>query len=1647
MPLLPFRKAAILLSMSRQRGHEPNLDSPTHKRPSETRITPPRAASAVAQKGRRRHSPPHRPKLERSATDLPKQPRSPERHTTCFSPGGHTRPSPRSKAPRRPIVRVSSADLSEADPHSKRSSVPVRGSVRKTASPARSVSEPHDVFGGCREASDSEAVFRKLSPRYNIRLMLTSTKDICDKPPSETAQSDEKMCPDVPSGDALLVGEDPKPDGSKPADTTKMPLPEKDEAEKAQATSPDGRFLKFEEEIGRGSFKTVYKGLDTLTGVAVAWCELQERLNKNERQRFREEAEMLKGLQNPNIVRFYDYWEVDMPPKGKYLVLITELMTSGTLKTYLKRFKKINTKVIKSWCRQILKGLHFLHSRQPPIIHRDLKCDNIFITGTTGAVKIGDLGLATLKNRSFAKSVIGTPEFMAPEMYDESYNESVDVYAFGMCILEMATSEYPYSECTGPAQIYKKVTNGILPQNFKKVEQPELKEIIGLCISSTKEDRPTVKELLMHEFFQEDVGLKVEFVNKEESIQSTSSKVELWLRLLDAKKRKEKHKENEAIQFEFDIENDNADEVAQAMAKNNIILDEDIRTVAMLVRNQISYLTRERTRYQNKLAQQEQNLSRPQQLTPQVQSNNLQNQPAMQQVQNSVSHQYPTMSTQQTDQINNQQKINQEMYQQQIYQTQIQQMQLHLNQQMNTVSQQSQYSSQGFETPDYQMHQLHMQVSQLQDVSAQNTQMQQHQNQQILSQHGQVPNQQLSLSSHVMTPNMSVFTSTSQLPNQVLHSQQLQAGNQAVCPQYSTTNQSYSQYQHVPPQNLQTQTSTGRFNNQIQSGNIQQTLPDGSVLSPDQFQNQSQAQVFVQPLNGSVSSIPNQYQMKCQQLPIQNIASASLIQNQQSSPVISSQLTFGQTVQGVSTPQQSQIQPQSPQKILSPQQNNPPNLPLYHVQSSTDPNQTQNVSISNNCPLMPQQMQVAQSPIINQQFQETAPSHPVLQLQTFQDIHSQSNQTYQNFQDPHQAYIQHQIPVSSITGPAKLLNQDENSIDQEILEKGTCNQLIQESLSRQESLESEGLVGTPDEKNVPQSMTASLTSDSFSVDITPDTSQLPSGGHQTNALLSSVDQVGQKCMFPPGVQSTAAANVESQIGPLKQDPGNVKMSQNPPGAQPLQDPNFSNARISGKPLVGFSASYSHATVGPDMNLFVQHDQNYSHSFSSQNYNNMWNTRSTSPLPRGSSLSKSFCPLNSNCRGSSFISSPSDDSNSPVYVVVQPGNLNSHHILNWNTEGLLCNPSNTSISVNNNLNQLSTQGDSTVYPFGSFSAPSLCRSSSMHSLGSSWVSPSSLCVPMSDQHSGKYAKYILPVSSRSTSPVPHYPIRIENESPLSTPPPQIISTPPPLLTHVIRPESRLGFPVIISPKSSPPVTPVLVRSRSATPVGNFTDLPSQVYINDSQNVNIPSNQNSVNQFSNPPSPLYRSRSKTFGGLVGQQISNRNCMPQSLDARQQLSPSVLSQLSFSKNPGEQYNNSFTVIPFDRSRSHTPIHLPDSGPFVASPSSRLFLSLAVENNRKCKSPDISPNPFYQTNNGTDEYQHVHFNPPIQQGVMHRQKKASETCFCQPGFSHPATFLPPDSSSDQLLSPVGLRTVSTCYNALNNSLIDQVKVPEVYH
>ncbi|XP_031506872.1 serine/threonine-protein kinase WNK1 isoform X24 [Papio anubis] len=480
-------------------------------------------------------------------------------------------------------------------------------------------------------------------PHREETVAATAASQVAQQPPAAAAPGEQAVAGPAPStvpsstskdrpvSQPSLVGskEEPPParSGSGGGGSAKEPQEERSQQQddieeletKAVGMSNDGRFLKFDIEIGRGSFKTVYKGLDTETTVEVAWCELQDRkLTKSERQRFKEEAEMLKGLQHPNIVRFYDSWESTVKGK-KCIVLVTELMTSGTLKTYLKRFKVMKIKVLRSWCRQILKGLQFLHTRTPPIIHRDLKCDNIFITGPTGSVKIGDLGLATLKRASFAKSVIGTPEFMAPEMYEEKYDESVDVYAFGMCMLEMATSEYPYSECQNAAQIYRRVTSGVKPASFDKVAIPEVKEIIEGCIRQNKDERYSIKDLLNHAFFQEETGVRVELAEEDDGEKIA---IKLWLRIEDIKKLKGKYKDNEAIEFSFDLERDVPEDVAQEMVESGYVCEGDHKTMAKAIKDRVSLIKRKREQRQLVREEQEKKKQEESSLKQQVEQSN-----------------------------------------------------------------------------------------------------------------------------------------------------------------------------------------------------------------------------------------------------------------------------------------------------------------------------------------------------------------------------------------------------------------------------------------------------------------------------------------------------------------------------------------------------------------------------------------------------------------------------------------------------------------------------------------------------------------------------------------------------------------------------------------------------------------------------------------------------------------------------------------------------------------------------------------------------------------------------------------------------------------------------------------------------------------
>ncbi|CAB4312362.1 unnamed protein product [Prunus armeniaca] len=377
-------------------------------------------------------------------------------------------------------------------------------------------------------------------------------------------------------------------------------------------TDPTARYGRFEEVLGKGAMKTVYKAIDELLGMEVAWnqVKLNEVLRSPEDlQRLYSEVHLLSTLNHDSIIRFYTSWiDVD----HKTFNFITEMFTSGTLREYRKKYMHVDIRAIKNWARQILRGLVYLHGNDPPVIHRDLKCDNIFVNGHLGQVKIGDLGLAAiLRGSQSAHSVIGTPEFMAPELYDENYNELVDVYSFGMCVLEMLTSEYPYSECVNPAQIYKKVTSGKLPGAFYRIQDLEAQRFVGKCLVNASKRLPA-KELLLDPFLEcgkdeplplGKLGRPKPFLNDKEmeKLQLSDDQTRtdmtitgklnpeddtIFLKVQIA----DKDGSFRNIYFPFDILNDTPFDVATEMVKELEITDWEPFEIANMIEGEISAL-------------------------------------------------------------------------------------------------------------------------------------------------------------------------------------------------------------------------------------------------------------------------------------------------------------------------------------------------------------------------------------------------------------------------------------------------------------------------------------------------------------------------------------------------------------------------------------------------------------------------------------------------------------------------------------------------------------------------------------------------------------------------------------------------------------------------------------------------------------------------------------------------------------------------------------------------------------------------------------------------------------------------------------------------------------------------------------------------
>ena len=255
------------------------------------------------------------------------------------------------------------------------------------------------------------------------------------------------------------------------------------------------------ELIKKGGFGSVYKAQNKMTKKNYAAKVINEISN----ELLHREIEILKDAIHPTIIKYFGYSLKDFNDENNVTILME--LANCSLSDFLKNIKKglgpkeYNNTLVQIILVGISKGMKYLHDRN--IIHRDLKPDNILLDENFHP-KISDFGLSKrfeFGNSSYQSKVgIGTPEYMAPEVWNTNYNRKADVYSFGILMYETITGLDPR-----PA-----LNNNIIPDFNIKIEN-KLKNLILKCLSNNPKNRPSFEEITNYlkndEYVLEEFGL------------------------------------------------------------------------------------------------------------------------------------------------------------------------------------------------------------------------------------------------------------------------------------------------------------------------------------------------------------------------------------------------------------------------------------------------------------------------------------------------------------------------------------------------------------------------------------------------------------------------------------------------------------------------------------------------------------------------------------------------------------------------------------------------------------------------------------------------------------------------------------------------------------------------------------------------------------------------------------------------------------------------------------------------------------------------------------------------------------------------------------------------------------------------------------
>ncbi|XP_055807072.1 serine/threonine-protein kinase CTR1-like isoform X2 [Solanum dulcamara] len=252
--------------------------------------------------------------------------------------------------------------------------------------------------------------------------------------------------------------------------------------------------LVLREKIGAGSFGTVHRGDWHGSDVAVKIL-MEQDFHAERFKEFLREVAIMKRLRHPNIVLFMG--AVIQPPN---LSIVTEYLSRGSLFRLLHKpgaREVLDERKRLCMAYDVANGMNYLHKRNPPIVHRDLKSPNLLVDKKY-TVKICDFGLSRFKANTFlsSKTAAGTPEWMAPEVIrDEPSNEKSDIYSFGVILWELATLQQPWSKLNAPQVI------AAVGFNRKRLDipsdlNPQVATIIEACWANEPWKRPSFSTIM-----------------------------------------------------------------------------------------------------------------------------------------------------------------------------------------------------------------------------------------------------------------------------------------------------------------------------------------------------------------------------------------------------------------------------------------------------------------------------------------------------------------------------------------------------------------------------------------------------------------------------------------------------------------------------------------------------------------------------------------------------------------------------------------------------------------------------------------------------------------------------------------------------------------------------------------------------------------------------------------------------------------------------------------------------------------------------------------------------------------------------------------------------------------------------------------------